>query len=223
MPAAQGVPAQPPRKQPAYPPEQIDALVAYVASLGNGPPIPVVDIANADVSEGGVLYRANCAACHQSAGAGGAVVVGNAAPPLRSATAEQVVEAMRIGPGEMPVFNEATFSDAQADNISAYVQYLRNPDNRGGAALGGNGPVPEGLVALIAGLGGLVFISVLIVGRRRRSRRPPVETPRHRAAPSVAAQAAAATAVQNRVKPSWGSVMARWVRITPAVPRVGST
>jgi ubiquinol-cytochrome c reductase cytochrome c subunit len=176
MPAAQGVPFQPPRKQPAYPPEQIDALVAYVASLGTGPPIPVVDVANADVSQGGVLYRANCAACHQSAGAGGALSYGNAAPPLRAATAEQVVEAMRIGPGEMPVFNEATFSDAQADDISAYVQYLRNPDNRGGAALGGNGPVPEGLVALIAGLGGLVFISVLIVGRRRRSRRPPVGT-----------------------------------------------
>jgi ubiquinol-cytochrome c reductase cytochrome c subunit len=167
MPAAQGVPYQPPRKQPAYAPPDIDALVAYVASLGTGPAIPVVDITDADVAAGGVLYRANCASCHQSAGAGGALSYGQSAPHLKFATATQVVEALRIGPGEMPVFSEQTITDQQANQIAAYVQYLRDPDNRGGAALGGNGPVPEGLVALVVGLGGLVAISVMIVGIRR--------------------------------------------------------
>jgi ubiquinol-cytochrome c reductase cytochrome c subunit len=167
MPAAQGVPYQPPRKQPAYGQPDIDALVAYVASLGSGPAIPVVDVTDADVAAGGVLYRANCAACHQSAGAGGALSYGQSAPHLRYATALQVVEALRIGPGEMPVFSEQTITDQQANQIATYVQYLRDPDNRGGAALGGNGPVPEGLVALVAGLGGLIALSVLIVGIRR--------------------------------------------------------
>jgi ubiquinol-cytochrome c reductase cytochrome c subunit len=169
MPAAQGEPYQPPRKEPAYPPDQITALVAYVASLGAGPPIPEVNVNAADRSRGGVLYRANCAACHQSAGAGGALSYGHSAPPLDQATPTQVVEAMRVGPSEMPVFNERTIDDQDADDIAAYVQYLRDPNNRGGAALGGNGPVPEGAVALIVGLGGVVAVSVWIVGRRRRA------------------------------------------------------
>ena len=167
MPAAQGEPFQPPRKQPAYSQPDIDALVAYVASLGDGPPIPDVDIVDADIAAGGVLYRANCASCHQSAGAGGALSYGQSAPHLKYATAQQVVEAMRTGPGEMPVFNEQTITEEQANGIAGYVQYLRDPDDRGGAPLGGNGPVPEGLVALVVGLGGLIAISVMIVGIRR--------------------------------------------------------
>jgi ubiquinol-cytochrome c reductase cytochrome c subunit len=168
MPAAQAEPFQPPRKQPAYAPDEIDALVAYVASLGPGPAIPDVDVTDADLSGGGVLYRANCAACHQAAGAGGALSYGHSAPPLHDATPTQVVEAMRIGPGQMPVFNDTTINDRAADDIAAYVQYLRDPENRGGAALGGNGPVPEGFVSLVAGLGGVVAVSLWIVGRRRR-------------------------------------------------------
>ncbi len=104
MPAAQGTPAEPPRKQPAYSPDQIAALVAYVSTLGQGPAIPAVDLAGADVARGGVLFRANCASCHQSAGAGGALSYGQSAPDLKHATPTQVVEAMRIGPGQMPVF-----------------------------------------------------------------------------------------------------------------------
>jgi ubiquinol-cytochrome c reductase cytochrome c subunit len=167
MPAAQGTPYQPPRKQPAYGRPDIDALVAYVASLGNGPPIPAVDTSDADVAAGGVLYRANCASCHQSAGAGGALSYGQSAPHLKDATATQVVEALRTGPGEMPVFSEQTITDQQANQIAAYVEYLHDPNDRGGAALGGNGPVPEGLVALVVGVGGLVVLSVMIVGIRR--------------------------------------------------------
>jgi ubiquinol-cytochrome c reductase cytochrome c subunit len=167
MPAAQGTPYQPPRKAPAYSSDQIAALVAYVASLGAGPAIPEVNTSGADVANGGVLFRANCASCHQSAGAGGALSYGQYAPDLKHATATQVVEAMRVGPGQMPVFNEATFTNQQATDIAAYVEYLHSPDNRGGAALGGNGPVPEGFVALIVGLGGLLVISVWIVGVRR--------------------------------------------------------
>jgi ubiquinol-cytochrome c reductase cytochrome c subunit len=167
MPAAQGTPYQPPRKDPAYDTDQIAALVAYVSSLGPGPAVPEVNVGNADAARGGVLFRANCASCHQSAGAGGALSYGQSAPTLKHATATQVVEAMRVGPGQMPVFSEATFTEQDANDIAAYVEYLHAPDNRGGAALGGNGPVPEGFVALIVGLGGLLAISVWIVGVRR--------------------------------------------------------
>ena len=41
---------QPTRKEPAYTPDEIDALVAYVASLGHGPALPNVDVAQGDLA-----------------------------------------------------------------------------------------------------------------------------------------------------------------------------
>lgn len=156
---------QPPRKRPAFTRSQIDALVAYVASLGGGPAVPNVATADADLAHGGVLYRANCASCHNAAGIGGALSYGRHAPALSSATATQVVEAMRVGPGQMPVFDELTLTRTDANDIARYVEYLRDPDDRGGLSLGRSGPVGEGFVALLFGLGGLIVICVWVVGR----------------------------------------------------------
>ena len=78
--------AQAVRKPPAFSPDEIDALVAYVASLGDGPPIPDVDPAAGDLAEGGTLFRLNCAACHSATGTGGALSYGDDAPKLWSAT-----------------------------------------------------------------------------------------------------------------------------------------
>lgn len=141
------------RKNPGFDQPDIDALVAYVASLGPGPAVPDVDLANADVAAGGVAYRANCAACHNAAGSGGALSYGKAAPNLFRATPTQVVEAMRTGPGQMPVFGANELGPASEDDIAAYVtQVLQHPDNRGGLPLGSIGPVPEGLFAALVGL-----------------------------------------------------------------------
>jgi ubiquinol-cytochrome c reductase cytochrome c subunit len=167
MPAVEGETGQSTRKQPAYSAEEIDALVAYVASLGDGPPIPVVDIDTADLARGGVLYRANCASCHNASGVGGALTYGHNAPSLHESTPVQVVAAMRVGPGQMPVFDEATLDEQAANEIAAYVEYLRDPDDPGGLSLGRIGPVTEGFIALVVGLGGLCAIGVWIVGRRR--------------------------------------------------------
>jgi ubiquinol-cytochrome c reductase cytochrome c subunit len=169
MPATQGVGAQANRKPVAFNRRQIDALDAYVGSLGPGPDIPVVELAGTDLARGGQLYLANCAACHQAAGIGGALSYGNQAPALHQATATQVVEAMRIGPGQMPVFDQSVINDADARNVAAYVEYLRAPDDRGGLSLGHSGPFGEGFVALIAGLGGLTALGAWVVGRRKHA------------------------------------------------------
>jgi ubiquinol-cytochrome c reductase cytochrome c subunit len=158
--------AQPVRKQPAYTSEEIDALVAYVASLGGGPPIPNVDLENADVAAGGVLYRANCASCHNAAGIGGALSYGDSAPALDESTPVQVVQAMRIGPGQMPVFGEDVMDEQAANDIAAYVEHLRHPDDRGGLSLGRVGPITEGFIALLVGLGGLCAVGAWIVRRQ---------------------------------------------------------
>ncbi len=150
--------AQATRKPPAYSRIQIRQLVAYVASLGAGPPVPDVDWQAADLSLGNRLYTNNCASCHSSAGAGGALGRDTYAPALDRATPVQVAEAVRIGPGAMPRFGPDTFDDEALAAVVRYVQYLRDPVDRGGHGLGRLGPIPEGFVAWVVGLGAIVLV-----------------------------------------------------------------
>ena len=165
MPHAAGPDVQAVRKDPAYTPEQIEDLVAYVAFLGEGPEIPDVDLAEGDVAEGGDLYRGNCAACHSASGAGGALSFGRHAPSLDEATPVQVYEAMLIGPGQMPVFGRAAFSEEELNSIVAYVETLQELGDPGGFSLGRVGPIPEGFVAVIIGTGAAV-LAAFFIGRR---------------------------------------------------------
>ena len=87
---------QPVRRTPAYTPAEIDALVAYVGSLG-GPPVPRVSLAGTDLSRGMQAFMLDCAGCHQALGRGG-VVTGASVPDLTSATPTQIAEAVRLGP-----------------------------------------------------------------------------------------------------------------------------
>jgi ubiquinol-cytochrome c reductase cytochrome c subunit len=156
---------QPTRKDPAYTPDQIDALVAYVASLGDGPALPDVDAAAGDVAAGGEIYRANCQACHSASGSGGALSYGRAAPRLSDATPKQVGAAVRSGPGQMPVFGPEVISDEELDGLARYVEYLQHPEDPGGIPIGRTGPIPEGFVAWLIGLVALLVV-VAWIGTR---------------------------------------------------------
>ena len=143
---------QPQRKPPAYSEREIEQLTAYVASLGPGPAQPRLDVGRGDLAEGYELYSNNCAPCHSSAGVGGALGHAIYAPGLKPATTLQIAEAVRVGPGAMPVFGPETLDDHQLESIVRYVVYLRSPDDRGGYGLGHLGPLPEGFVAWVVGL-----------------------------------------------------------------------
>jgi ubiquinol-cytochrome c reductase cytochrome c subunit len=69
----------------------------------------------------------------------------------------------------MPVFGERAISSTHADDVAAYVHYLRHPQDRGGANLWHLGPVPEGLVAWVIGIGGVVLLCRWL-GERERMR-----------------------------------------------------
>jgi ubiquinol-cytochrome c reductase cytochrome c subunit len=147
------------RKPPAFGPEEIDALVAFLTSLGlGGIPIPRVDPEAGDLSDGQHLYQLNCAACHGVSGNGGAVG-DQVAPGLHAATPTQVAEAVRIGPGTMPVFGPETVPDEDLASLTRYVRYLDDPNDEGGAGLGHAGPTIEGFVALLLGLGTIVAVT----------------------------------------------------------------
>lgn len=161
---------QPHRKEPAYDRADQAALVAYVASLGDGPALPAVDLENTDLAAGGLVYRANCQACHSASGGGGALSYGRAAPQLGKAEPSQVAAAVRAGPGQMPVFGEAEITPAQLDDLVAYVEYLKAPEDPGGIPMGRIGPVPEGFVAWFVGVT-LLLACVFWIGTRSPARR----------------------------------------------------
>jgi len=170
MPATRGEGEQPPTKPLAYTDDEIQALVAYVGSLGDGPPIPDVNPQQGDLAEGGDLYRANCAACHNAAGIGGALSSGDYAPSLSTIHATQIAEAMRTGPGQMPKFSPEEITDEEMDSIVRYVLYLQNPDDPGGFSLGGTGPTAEGFVAWVFGLGFAIVAALFVTRERRRAK-----------------------------------------------------
>jgi ubiquinol-cytochrome c reductase cytochrome c subunit len=159
--------AQPERKAPAYPRSVIDGLVRYVHALtgGGGTPIPMIATAHANVANGGDLFRLNCAACHSWAGDGGALPE-RAAPPTHAATQTQIAEAIRTGPGRMPAFGTAALDQRQLDAVVAYTRYLDHPSDRGGFDLGHLGPLAEGAVAVLIGLG-LLIVGIRWIGTRQ--------------------------------------------------------
>lgn len=158
--------AQTVRKPPAFSPEEIEALVLFVASLGEGPEVPSVSIAGADISRGQELFVDNCAACHGAIASGGAAGPGALAPSLYRAEPLDIAEAMLTGPGEMPRFNLDT---DEINSIAAFVVHLQEQDPPGGADIGGIGPVPEGFVAWALGIPALVGACWLL-GRSRKER-----------------------------------------------------
>lgn len=159
---------QPERNRVQLTGREIAGLEDFVASLGAGPPIPVVDPARGNLAQGFELFTEHCAGCHQAVAQGG-VVTGARVPPLDQATPTQVAEAVRIGPYVMPPFTRSDISDAQLNSLVRYVEYARRPDNAGGWGIGYLGPFPEGMVTwLIAGVL-LVAMCVLIGERLKRS------------------------------------------------------
>jgi quinol---cytochrome-c reductase cytochrome c subunit len=166
---------QPRRKRPAYDEEQIDALVAFVGSLGSGPELPVLPAGPHDLAAGNELYRDNCQACHSASGAGGALSYGRAAPPLAPAEPLQIASAIRAGPGQMPVFDEDVLTDEQVADLVDYVEYLDDPSDPGGLAIGRLGPIPEGFVAWFVGMTALLGL-VAWIGTHAPARQVARET-----------------------------------------------
>jgi ubiquinol-cytochrome c reductase cytochrome c subunit len=156
---------QPVRTRPRFKEPELRALIAYVGSLGDGPPVPTPHWQGASVEHGRELFTEHCAGCHQVVAEGG-IMTGAKAPPLSDATPVQVAEAVRIGPYAMPPFTEKAISDAELDAIIAYVQYTKDPEDAGGWGISHLGPFPEGMVTwLIAAV--VLVVTCIVVSKRR--------------------------------------------------------
>ena len=171
MPAAEQT-AEQDRKPPKLNPAQTAAVAAYVQSLGGGPPIPSaaqVSTNGANIGLGQQLFVADCAACHNFVGAGGALTYGKYAPALSASTPRQIYEAMLTGPEAMPPFNDLTITPQEKRDVIAYVTSVRSQPNPGGFSLGRVGPVTEGLVAFLGLLLFMVFAALWITAKHGKA------------------------------------------------------
>ncbi len=180
--------------QPAYDAADIDALVAYVASLGPG--------RGSRIATPGRRPRRGADALHgelRGLPPGRRRGAASSPAPWRrrsmQATPAQIVEAVRVGPYLMPAFSEPALPDDRLASVIRYVHRARHPRNAGGWAIGVIGPIPEGLVAWLAGRGRAPAIARLIGAGRPTRRRdpcrehppPPRRAPRSRASCSCSA------------------------------------
>lgn len=121
-----------------------------------------LDLNQANIGDGGMLFRKYCAACHRTAVRGGALAfTGVNAPALTGQDAAIIAGAIRWGPGPMPAFPASEIDNKQLDSIVAYVKFVQDPPSPGGSPLNWYGPVAEGFAAWVILLA-LVCLSVWI-------------------------------------------------------------
>jgi ubiquinol-cytochrome c reductase cytochrome c subunit len=178
MPMAQpGV--QAPRKESVFTKEETAALAAYVGSLGTGPAIPDKELYSTEgmsqdqidelVVRGGQIFLANCTACHNFEGSGGAMPRGGFAPKIRGVDSKHIYEAMLTGPQSMDTFSDGNIPPEDKKAVIAYLNELNKAPSYSGLTLGSLGPVSEGIIAWIFGLGLLVGFAVWIAAHTTRS------------------------------------------------------
>jgi ubiquinol-cytochrome c reductase cytochrome c subunit len=170
---------QAPRKKVVFDQDEIDAMAAYVASLGPGPAVPdESDYSIEGLSEeeraaavvrGGQIFLTNCTACHNFTGSGGAMPRGGYAPEILGVEPRYVYQAMLTGPQSMPNFSNGNLSPEAKRDVIAYLQSIEENPDYGGFGMGGLGPVAEGMYAWIVGVGLLVGAAVWISARTTRS------------------------------------------------------
>jgi ubiquinol-cytochrome c reductase cytochrome c subunit len=178
QPGAQGA-----AKPAVFDEDEIDALSAYVATLGPGPAIPdeeaysIEDLSAEEqeeaISRGSQIFLTNCTACHNFNGNGGAMPRGGYAPSIIGTSPKLIYEAMLTGPGNMDVFSDGNLSPEEKRDVIAYIEQMRDQPEYGGFSLGGLGPVSEGMFAWLLGVGSLVGFAVWIAAHTTRSTKQP--------------------------------------------------
>ncbi len=148
------------QQSPQFDDAQIRSLVNYVTSVGHGAAaLPIVATGNA--ARGRDLFAQNCQACHGVTAHGASVGASEVAPSLMSTAPQQIAEAIRIGPGVMPAFGMDVINQRDADDIVTYVGLLQKQsyaNNPGGLQLANIGPVAEGFIGWVFGIGLLVLL-----------------------------------------------------------------
>lgn len=150
-------------KAPYFPQSKIDDIIGYVMSKSDGnKQLPAVTIHSdmQSIAAGRQVYEENCEQCHAATGHGNAVDYADVAPSLMDSSPQDLADAVRYGPDVMPRFGPNVIDQAHLDDLASYVRYLQNGQyNPGGLQLANWGPVSEGFVAWVFGIGLLVLLA----------------------------------------------------------------
>ena len=95
---------------------------------------------------------------------------GRYAPSLIGLDDKRLYLAMLTGPQQMPVFSDEVLTPEDKRAIIGYLTELHERPQDGGLALGGIGPVSEGLWAWIVGLGSLVLFAIWITAKGAKAK-----------------------------------------------------
>lgn len=167
--AAPGVQAPANRDAVLLSSEEITSLAQYIGSLGPGPDVPdakYLDLEGADIATGGKVFRSNCAMCHNSSGAGGALSRGKYAPSLMNVEPQHIYEAMLTGPQSMPVFNDSNITPEEKRDVIAFLKDIEEGGSAyGGQSLGALGPAGDAIFIWTFGVGLLIAAAVWL-GRK---------------------------------------------------------
>ncbi|HEU5006972.1 MAG TPA: cytochrome c [Jatrophihabitantaceae bacterium] len=155
------------RKTAKFTDQQIRQLAAFVQSKGGGVNIPAGTVrgTDADIAEGGNLFRLNCASCHGTTFKGAPLTAGKSAPSLNASTDLQIYTAMLTGPESMPIFSDNEITPDEKRAIVAYIQTIKASDDPGGSGIDRIGPVSEAIVIWVAGIGA-IMIAILWIGAK---------------------------------------------------------
>jgi ubiquinol-cytochrome c reductase cytochrome c subunit len=143
--------------------DEREALVAWMAERFDLPG-EIPEVGEGEAARGQELYVRNCAACHGAAGDGGISGAGVTVPPVSGLDPVATVEAIRVGPFQMPGFSEQVLDEQQVADIAAFVEAA---DDEEGTLLGLH-EVDEVTGALFAAGLALLGLVVLLVTDRAR-------------------------------------------------------
>ena len=139
--------------------QQIGDIIAYVMSKSTGNKVLPV-IGKGDVERGREVFAENCQQCHDATGHGESVGYADIAPSLMDVQAEQIAEAVRMGPDVMPPFGPKVIDAQKLDDVVSYVRFTQHGQyNPGGLQLANLGPVAEGFVGWVFGMGLIVLLA----------------------------------------------------------------
>ncbi|MDQ3538527.1 MAG: c-type cytochrome [Actinomycetota bacterium] len=135
----------------AYVAEEFD-LSGSVPTVGDGNPVT-----------GREVFAANCAQCHGSSGAGGVAGAGAWTPPVVDKDPVAIAEAIRVGPFQMPGFNNDQITDEEIADVAAFLKVVGEEQGTPAGLVELNPVYASGFAALFVGV---VVISLFIIAGR---------------------------------------------------------
>lgn len=82
-------------------------------------------IAEGNAAAGQEVWSQNCTHCHGATGSGGVAGAGAWTPQVSGRTPEEIAEAVRVGPFNMPAFNRDQITDRQIGDVVAFMELVQ--------------------------------------------------------------------------------------------------